>query len=352
MPIVDNAVYVDGIRTQNPESLDETYEVMRERGGMAWIGLYRPEPAEVRSVADEFSLHHLAVNDALAGHQRAKLERYGDTLFIVLRPATYDDDSETVIFGELHVFVGQGFVVTIRHAENPDLTVVRQRMEADVELLACGQESVLYAIMDQVVDEYAPVVAGLEDDIDEIEDQLFGGDPDVSKRIYALLREVTAFQRAVDPVVGMLESLLRGGEKYHSNVEVQRLFRDVLDHTIRIAERVDTFRVSLQNALTVNATLVTQAQNDEMRRLSELSLAQNEDTKRLSETTLAQTEQTKKISSWAAILFAPALIGTIYGMNFTFMPELDWPLGYPLAIGAMLGSGTVLYLAFKKRHWL
>ena len=139
MPIIDNAVYVGGIRTQNPESLDETYEVMRERGGMAWIGLYRPEPVEVRSVADEFSLHHLAVNDALAGHQRAKLERYGDTLFIVLRPATYDDDSETVIFGELHVFVGQGFVVTIRHAENPDLTVVRQRMEADVELVELGR---------------------------------------------------------------------------------------------------------------------------------------------------------------------------------------------------------------------
>lgn len=352
MPIVDNAVYVDGHRTENPESLDETYEVMKERGGLAWIGLYRPDPAEVHSVAAEFGLHQLAVNDALAGHQRSKLERYGETLFVVLRPATYDDDSESVNFGELHVFVGQGFVVTIRHAENPDLTLVRKRMEADAELLACGQEAVLYAIMDQVVDEYAPVVAGLEDDIDEIEDQLFGGDPDVSKRIYALLREVTAFQRAVDPVVGILESLLRGGDKYHSDLEVQRNFRDVLDHSLKLAERIDAFRVALQNALTVNSTLVTQAQNDEMRRLSVASLAQNEDTKRLSETTLAQTEQTKKISSWAAILFAPALIGTIYGMNFTFMPELDWPLGYPLALVAMLVSGGVLYVIFKKKHWL
>ena len=352
MPIIDNAVYVDGHRTQNPESLDETFEVMKERNGMAWIGLYRPDPGEVRAVADEFSLHQLAVDDALAGHQRAKLERYGDTLFVVLRPATYDDDSETVQFGELHVFVGQGFVVTIRHAENPELTIVRQRMEADPALLACGPEAVLYAIMDQVVDEYVPVVAGLEDDIDEIEDQLFGGDPDVSKRIYALLREVTAFQRAVDPMVGMLESLLRGGEKYHSDLEVQRNFRDVLDHAMRLAERLDALHMALQNALTVNATLVTQAQNDEMRRLSELSLAQNEDTKRLSETTLAQTEQTKRISSWAAILFVPSLIGSIYGMNFTFMPELEWVFGYPFALAAMVVSGTGLYLVFKKRRWL
>ena len=352
MPIIDNAVYVDGHRTQNPESLDETFEVMKERAGMAWIGLYRPKPEEVRAVADEFSLHQLAVDDALAGHQRAKLERYGDTLFVVLRPATYDDDSETVQFGELHVFVGQGFVVTIRHAENPELTIVRQRMEADPALLACGPEAVLYAIMDQVVDEYVPVVAGLEDDIDEIEDQLFGGDPDVSKRIYALLREVTAFQRAVDPMVGMLESLLRGGEKYHSDLEVQRNFRDVLDHVMRLAERLDALHMALQHALTVNATLVTQVQNDEMRRLSELSLAQNEDTKRLSETTLAQTEQTKRISSWAAILFVPSLIGSIYGMNFTFMPELEWLFGYPFALAAMVVSGTGLYLVFKKRRWL
>ncbi len=352
MPIIDNAVYVDGRRTENPANLEETFEVMKERGGLAWIGLYRPESAEVRAVADEFGLHPLAVGDALAGHQRAKFERYGDTLFVVMRPATYVDDSETVKFGELHVFVGQGFVVTIRHAERPDLAVVRRRMEADAGLLARGPEAVLYAIMDQVVDEYAPVVRGLEDDIDEIEDQLFGGDPDVSKRIYALLREVMAFQRAVDPVVGMLEALLRGGEKYHSDLEVQRNFRDVLDHSIKIAERVDAFRVSLQNALTVNSTLVTQAQNDEMRRLSEASLAQNEDTKRLSETTLAQTEQAKRISSWAAILFVPSLIGSIYGMNFRFMPELQWPLGYPLALLAMTVSGGVLFVVFRRRHWL
>ena len=156
---------------------------------MAWIGLYRPDVDELRSVAREFELHHLAVDDAIAAHQRPKLERYGNTLFVVLRPARYLDDVEKVEFGELHVFVGREFAVTVRHAESPDLARVRRRLEQTPELLrVSGREAVLYAILDQVVDEYGPVVAGLENDIDEIEDQLFDGDPAVSRRIYDLLR--------------------------------------------------------------------------------------------------------------------------------------------------------------------
>src|SRR6478609_3151448 len=173
MALIDNAVYVQGRRTQDPTNLNETYEVMRDRGGMAWIGLYRPTAGEVRSIADEFSLHPLAVEDALTGHQRSKLERYGDILFIVLRPARYIDETETVEFGELHVFVGPDFIVTIRHAESPDLSRVRHRMEGDPKLLALGPEAVLYAILDEVVDEYWPVIEGVENDIDEIEDALF-----------------------------------------------------------------------------------------------------------------------------------------------------------------------------------
>lgn len=338
MPLIDNAVYVDGRRTENPASLDETYEIMRERSGMAWIGLYRPDADELRSVAVEFDLHHLAVDDALAGHQRSKLERYGETLFLVLRPARYLDVEEVVEFGELHVFIGPGFVVTIRHAESPNLKAVRRRMESSPELLALGPEAVLYAILDEVVDEYGPVVAGLQNDIDEIEDQLFGGNPDVSRRIFALLREVIEFQRATSPLGDILSALLKGSDKYGVDLELQRALRDVLDHVLKITERALAFRVLLQNALTVHATVVTQAQNDEMRQLSQSSLA--------------QTEQTKKISSWAAILFAPALIGTIYGMNFDYMPELHWPLGYPLAVGAMLVSAGALYGVFKSKRWL
>jgi magnesium transporter len=338
MTLVDNAVYVDGRRTANPASLDETYELLRERKGMAWIGLYRPDPDELRSVAREFELHHLAVDDAIAAHQRPKLERYGNLLFAVLRPARYLDDVEKVEFGELHVFVGPEFVVTVRHAESPDLAQVRRRLEQTPELLRLGPEAVFYAILDQVVDEYGPVVAGLENDIDEIEDQLFDGDPRVSRRIYDLSREVIEFQRASHPLVDMLQALQQGFDKYHVEVELQRHLRDVLDHTLRLVERADSFRVLLQNALTVQTTLLGQRQNEEMRHLTEASLAQN--------------EEVKKISAWAAILFAPTLVGTIYGMNFDHMPELHWLLGYPLALLLMLVTSVTLYLVFKRRRWL
>ncbi|MGF3054281.1 magnesium/cobalt transporter CorA [Microbacterium sp. YY-03] len=338
MTLIDNAVYVNGQRTPNPADLDETFELMRERQGMAWIGLYRPTHDEIRQLSTEFSLHALAVEDALAGHQRAKLERYGDTQFVVLRPARYLDDVEEVEFGELHVFVGPDFVVTIRHAESPNLAKVRKRLEATPDLLAMGPDAVLYAILDEVVDEYAPVIAGLENDIDEIEDELFAGDANVSLRIYKLLREVINFQRATQPLVLMLENLLRGSDRYQGRVELHRSLRDVLDHVLRIVERADAFRAILENGLTVQAALVAQRQNEEMQRLTEHSVAQAEDMKR--------------ISSWAAILFAPTLIGGIYGMNFDEMPELHWAWGYPFAIGLMAALGVGLYVVFKKKRWL
>jgi len=338
MTLIDNAVYVKGHRTADPRSLDETYEVLRDRHGLAWIGLYRPDVAEIRSVATEFELHELPVQDAIAAHQRPKLERYGPTLFVVLLPARYIDDVERVEFGELHVFVGHNFVITIRHAESPDLGLVRRRLEGNPELLCLGPEAVLYAVLDQVVDEYAPVVAGLENDIDEIEDQLFDGDPAVSRRIYELSREVIEFQRATHPLPEMLAALERGFDKYGVDVELRRNLRDVADHVARVVERGDAFRELLQNALTVNAALVGQRQNEEMRSLTEASLAQN--------------EEVKRISAWAAILFAPTLIGTIYGMNFDVMPELHWSLGYPMAVFLMIAMGVVLYVIFKRRHWL
>ena len=338
MSFVDSAIYVDGARTDSPDNLEDTYECLRERNGMAWIGLYRPGVSEIRSVAQEFELHHLAVEDAIAAHQRPKLERYGSTLFAVLRPARYIDETEKVEFGELHIVVGPDFIVTVRHAESPNLVRVRQRLEQTPKLLCMGPEAILYAILDQVVDEYAPVVAGLENDIDEIEDQLFNGDPSVSRRIYELSREVIEFQRATHPLLDMLTALERGFDKYDVDVELQRSLRDVHDHTLRVVERADSFRALLQNALSVHATLVGQQQNEEMRHLTEASLAQN--------------EEVKKISAWAAILFAPTLVGTIYGMNFDHMPELGWAIGYPLALFAMVITGVILYIVFKRRRWL
>jgi magnesium transporter len=337
--VVDAAVYVDGTRTFSPAALSDTFRYLRQTpGAMAWIGLYRPTAAQLQSLAVEFKLHELALEDAIVAHQRPKLERYGDTLFVVLRAARYLDDVEEVDFGELHVFIGPDFVLTVRHSEAPRLAEVRQRMEADPKLLARGPEAVLYAIMDAVVDGYAPVVAGLQNDIDEIETQVFQGDPSASRRIYELSREVIEFQRATRPLGSMLEALFAGFDKYEIDEELRRSLRDVADHATTVVERVDVFRQMLQDILTVNATLVGQAQNEETKHLTEASYAQN--------------EEVKKISAWAAILFSPSLIGTIYGMNFTNMPELHWAVGYPYALGLMLLVCLTLYAIFRRRGWL
>jgi len=337
--VVDNAVYVDGKRAADPASLDQTFELLRscslDGAAMGWIGLHRPSAEEINSVAAEFGLHELAVEDAVHAHQRPKLERYGDSLFVVLRPARYVDPEEVVEIGELHVFIGKDFVVTVRHAPKPDLSQVRKRLESDPELLKHGPKAVFYAILDQVVDDYLPVVAGLQTDIDEIESQVFGGDPSVSQRIYQLFREVIEFQRACQPLIDMLGSLAGRSDV---DVELSRGLRDVQDHATQVAEKVEGFRQLLANILTVNAALLGQRQNEE--------------TVRLTETSLAQGEQVKKISSWAAILFAPTLVAGIYGMNFTVMPELQWRYGYPFALVLMLLVPVTLYALFKHRGWL
>ena len=336
--MVDAGVYVDGMRVTSPTTVADTARALREtNGALAWIGLFRPTDAQFRPVAEEFGLHELAVEDAIVAHQRPKLERYGDALFVVLRAATYMDADEEVEFGEIHVFVGRNFVLTVRHSRTPDLSIVRQRMESSPELLALGPEAILYAIFDSVVDGYAPVVAGLDKDIDEIEAQVFRGDPTVSRRIYELSGEVIEFQRSTRPLHGMLEALTAGFEKYGTNEELQRYLRDVADHATTVTERVASFRQNLSDILTVNATLVSQAQNEEVRRLTEASIAQN--------------EEVKRISAWAAIIFAPTLIGTIYGMNFD-MPELHWALGYPFALALMAIVSVGLWLVFRKRGWL
>jgi magnesium transporter len=337
--VVTSAVYRDGHRIDSPGSLAETYERLRdERGTMAWIGLYRPAEAQLLAVAEEFGLHELAIEDAIVAHQRPKLERYGDTLFVVLRAARYLDDVEQVDFGELHLFVGPKFVLTVRHGQPPDLAAVRRRMEDDPELLRRGPEAVLYAILDRVVDGYAPVVAGLQTDIDEIETEVFGGDPKVTRRIYELSQEVIEFQRAARPLLDILRGLTAGFDKYGTDEELRRYLGDVADHATTVAERVDGFRQTLADILTLNATLVSQAQNEEVKRLTEASYAQN--------------EEIKKISAWAAILFAPTLIGTVYGMNFDHMPELHWLLGYPYALALMALVCAGLYMVFKRRGWL
>jgi magnesium transporter len=319
--IVDRAIYVDGRRTEAPDALDEMYETSRQRGGLAWIGLSEPSEEEFSIVAEEFDLHPLAVEDAIEAHQRPKLERYGETLFVVLKPARYVEETEAVDFGEIHVFAGPDFIITIRHGEASALNEVRQRLESETDLLRRGSYAVLYAVMDQVVDDYAPVVEGLGNDIDEIETEVFGGNPGVSRRIYQLSREVIQFQRATKPLEGSLELLL---EDEKLDPEVKRYLRDVRDHVLRVSEQIDGFRELLSNVLSVNLTLVGIDQND----------------------------QVKKLSAWAAILVVPTLITGIYGMNFQYMPELRWMVGYPLALLLMLVISFLLYRAFKSSGWL
>jgi magnesium transporter len=326
--IVDRAIYRDGRRAAEPRDLTDMDEACRDGEGIAWVGLYKPTEEEFAAVAREFGLHELAVEDAVKAHQRPKLERYGDTLFCVLLPARYDDAAESVEFGEVHVFAGPHFVVTVRHGEAPDLARVRRDMETRPDLLRRGPVAILHAIMDRIVDDYVPVVAGVENDIDEIEDEVFGGSTSVSRRIYELSREVIAFQRATRPLPPMLERLM---DEPGVDDEERRYLRDVQDHALRIVEHGDAFRQLLQSILSVNLTLETKA-------LTEISNEQN--------------EEVKKISAWAAILFAPTLVGTVYGMNFEHMPELRWTLGYPFALGLMLVLGFALYRLFKRRGWI
>jgi magnesium transporter len=282
--IVDQAVYRDGRRTAEPANFAELHAACKTGEAVAWLGLYEPSKEEFSTVAAEFDLHELAVEDAVKAHQRPK--GYGDSLFIVLRPARYVDETETVLFGEVALFVGPQFVITVRHGDAPELGPVRRRLEERPDLLRKGPMAIAYAIIDHVVDCYEPVVFGLENDIDEIEDEVFGGSPTVSRRIYQLAREVIEFQRATGPLDDILARLI---DEPGVDEEAGQYLRDVQDHAIRAEEHADAFRALLQNILSVNLTLETKA---------------------LTEASHAQNEQVKRISAWAAILFAPTLVGT------------------------------------------
>jgi magnesium transporter len=321
--IVDSAVYVDGKRVVVSDSLEGIYETYREKGGFAWIGIYEPTRDEFDSVAGEFALPPLAVRDALRAHQRPKVERHGDTLFVVIKAARYVEEKEVVEFGEVHAFVGPDFVVTVRYGETNELEEVRRSLEGRPDLLRKGPYAVLYAIMDHMVDDYVPVVDGLANDIDEIEVEVFENKPDVSRRIYELSREVIRFHQATHPLAGTLESLTQE-ETSNIDREVRRYLRDVQNRVLRVTDQAQGFRELLQNILSVNLTLASVNQND----------------------------QVKKISAWAAILIVPTLITGIYGMNFDFMPELHWTYGYPLVLLLMLAISLILYWGFKRRGWL
>ena len=323
--VVDCAVYVDGARVGGHMNLREARETAAAGGGFIWIGLHEPSAPALQTVADELGLHPLAVEDAVHAHQRPKLETYGDSLlFVVLKTVRYVDHHEVIETGELMVFVGPDYVVSVRHGQGGDLVGVRDDLEARPKLLATGPAAVLYAVVDRVVDGYAPAAAAVEEDVDEIEDQVFGTErAQPTERIYKLKREVMEFRRAVEPL-GVATGALAGGQVHCLDPRTAEYFRDVHDHVLRATDMVSGMDELLGNVLSSNLAQVSMRQNEDMR----------------------------KISAWVAIAAVSTLIAGIYGMNFTHMPELGWQYGYPYALGLMLVSSLVLYVGFRRSDWL
>jgi magnesium transporter len=324
--IVDCAVYENGERRQGNLDLDQAYEASRSGDGSAfvWIGLREPTSAEFDAVAREFYLHELAVEDAIKAHQRPKIEEYDHTLFIVLKTAEYHDDSETVEIGEINLFVGEGFLISVRHGGPSPLDGVRRTIESRPDLLRCGPGAVMHAIVDRVVDDYAPVLAGIEDDIEEVEEQVFSPDRgNPTERIYKLKREVLHMHKATAPLIDPLAALARG-DVAHVHEDIREYFRDVYDHVARANDGVENMREMLNGILDANTAQVSVRQNEDVR----------------------------KISAWVAIIAVPTMVAGIYGMNFEHMPELKWELGYPAALLVMLAVCTFLYRYFKRVGWL
>jgi magnesium transporter len=322
--IVDCAVYEDGRRIGGEHTLRGAMEACRRDGAFVWLGLYEPTEDELDSVRREFGLHELAVEDALKAHQRPKLEVYDDTLFLVLKPARYVDSDEVVQAGEILVFVSATFVVGVRHGEASALREARKRLEHRPDLLTAGPGAVLYAIVDKVVDDYEPVVEGVANDIQEIEQQVFSETREnPAERIYKMEREVLEFSRAVTPLTPAVDRLARGHfDLIHD--DLHEYFRDVHDHLLRVSQRIDGFRDLLSSALQANLTQVSVRQNADMRR----------------------------ITAWVAILAVPTMVAGIYGMNFKHMPELGWTFGYPLVVAVTLGICLLLYMRFRRAGWL
>jgi magnesium transporter len=322
--IVDCAVYEAGRRRDGALPVHEAMEACRKPGAFTWIGLYEPTEEEFDSIRSEFALHELAVEDAIHAHQRPKLEVYGDMVFIVLKTARYVDPEEVVRLGEILIFLGHDYIITVRHGEASELKDVRQGLERQPELLSHGPGAVLHAIVDKVVDDYSPAIAGLGEDIDEIENQVFSGERgNPAERIYRLKREVLELEHALGPLVDPVDRLAKG--KYEViHPEVRTYFRDVNDHLLRAHERLENFRDLLTSILSANLAQVTVRQNEDVR----------------------------KISAIVAIVVVPTLIAGIYGMNFEHMPELEWTFGYPLVVAVMAAICFTLYRYFKRVGWL
>jgi magnesium transporter len=335
--VVDCAVYRDGSRVTFPQppTPQEAMRQVRRDGGFVWIGLHEPTEAEFAGIAAEFGLHPLAVEDAVQAHQRPKLERYDDSLFTVFKTIHYIEhdrltaNSEVVETGEVMCFTGKDFFITVRHGGQGSLRALRHRLQDDPELLAKGPSAVLHSIADHVVDGYVAVADAVQDDIDEVETEVFSpgrkGTPRGTDagRIYQLKREVLEFKRAVSPLLRPMQ-LLSERPMRLVDPDIQKYFRDVADHLARVQEQVIGFDELLNSILQAN--------------LAQASVAQNEDM--------------RKITSWAAIIAVPTMVCGVYGMNFDYMPELHWKFGYPVVMAVMVGMCVGIHRTLKRNGWL
>lgn len=295
----------------------------RDDGSFVWVGLYEPDEPLLLKMQEEFSLHPLAVEDALKAHQRPKIELYGDSLFLVLHTAQVVNGR--IEFGETHIFIGARYLLTVRHGASLPYSPARERCEKHPKLMQIGPSYGLYAILDAIVDNYFPIVQEFQDELNELEKDIFAEDyrRETIHRLYELKRDLTQLRLAASPMLDMLNQLMQ----FHDTLirkEVRIYLRDVHDHVVRVNEAVDTMREMLTAAMSVNLALVT----------------------------VAQGEIVKRLAGWAALLAAPTLLTSWYGMNFHHMPELDEPYGYWAMIGATIAITIGLYFVLKKAKWL
>ena len=327
----DCAVYEHGRRRAGRIPLSRAAQTAAATDGFVWIGLQQPTAEDVEAVAAEFGLPALAVEDAVKAHQRPKLERYGDVLFVVLKPVSYVDSREVIEVSEVAVFLGEDFVVTVRHGASTVLQQVRQQLELGDGTAQLGPVCVLYNAADHVVDEYERAIAAIDDDIAEIEAQVFStASGDHAERIYELKREVLEFRRAVAPLAAPLAGLATGSVPGTPD-ELRPYFRDVHDHLLRAADTIDGQDRLLTDVLQANVARVSVQQ-------SAVAVRQNEDM--------------RKISAWAAIALVPTAIAGIYGMDFEHMPELQWEYGYFLVLGVIATVCLALHRLFTRNGWL
>lgn len=325
--IVDSAVYRDGVRLGVDCSFQDL-ETMRAKadkpGDFVWVGVHDATEEEMERLGRTFHLHPLAIEDALSAHSRPKLERFGESLFLVLKTLWYIDAEDAVETGEINLFVGGDYVISVRHGEGAELHTARVNLESQTRILGHGPASVLYAVVDRVVDDYEEVIASLEVDVDEVERSVFSTDrTDDANRIYTLKREIAEVRRAVFPLVEPMRRFATGSVDGVGH-DSAPFFRDVLDHLRRAADQLDGLDSLLSTAFDAHLARISVQQNDDMR----------------------------KISAGAALVVVPTLIAGVYGMNFDRMPELHWRFGYAWALGLMVGTAGLLWWLFKRSGWL